>query len=141
MTVNTQIPSGYKPFPPHDGFIGLSGPFFFREPREGAYYYGFQSDDRHKNPNNVIAGAALITFADTCFGHIVEHASKKTCATIALHTEFIKAVPAGGWIELHARIKRVTGTLAYVDGDVTCADDLLLTTSAVWRLFDAPTAC
>ena len=51
-------PPGFKLMLPNDGFMANNGPYYLRRIPDSGYEYGFQSDDRHKNPNNVLHGGA-----------------------------------------------------------------------------------
>jgi acyl-coenzyme A thioesterase PaaI-like protein len=99
----TDIPDGYQPLSETEGFIGLSGPFFWRRDEEGHFVYGFRSDARHGNPNGVLHGAAIITFVDTILGHAVVSATGRQCATVALTSQFVAGVPTGGWVSAGRR--------------------------------------
>lgn len=134
-TMRPDIPEGYTALAEQDGYIGLSGPFFWRRDEDGRYGYGFLSDARHGNPNGVLHGAAILTFVDTILGHAVVTATGRKCATIALTSQFVAGVPTGGWISGRADIRRLTKTLAFLDAEASAGDALLLTATAIFRLF------
>ena len=77
-------PAGFQPFGVTDGFIGLSGPYYWREDLAGQPEFGFQTDARHGNPNGVLHGGAVLTFLDTILGHAVVRGAQRPCATISL---------------------------------------------------------
>ena len=129
------IPAGFQPMAfSKDGLIGLLGPYYWRLDGE-AYVYGFQSDQRHGNPNGVIHGGALTAFADTLTGHLIEHACGRKCATIALDSRFVAAGKVGAWVEGRARLRKLTKTLAFLDVDLAAEDELIMTTQCVYRVF------
>ncbi len=132
-----QAPAGYTPFREGGGYIGLSGPFYWKKLESGEYAYGFQSDERHANPNGVLHGASLVTFVDTLLGHAVVFATGKACATVALTTQFVAGAPVGRWISGAARMRRLTRSMAFLDADVSDGDVLLMTATAVFRIFEA----
>jgi len=117
-----------------DGLIGLLGPYYWRQDGD-SLVYGFQSDARHGNPNGVVHGGALTAFADTLTGHLIEHASGRKCATIALDSRFVAAGKVGAWIEGRARLRKLTRTLAFLDLDLTAEGELILTAQCVYRVF------
>lgn len=131
----TPIPDGYQPLQETDGYIGLSGPFFWRREENGRYAYGFPSDGRHGNPNGVLHGAAILTFIDTILGHAVVSATNRKCATISLTSQFVAGVPTGGWVSGHADIRRLTRSLAFLDAEASAGGELLLTATAIFRVF------
>ncbi len=136
--MSNNIPEGYTPFDHADGYIGHNGPYYYKLLEDGSYHYGFMTDHRHGNPNNVLHGAALTGFIDTVFGHLIVYTLKRMCATVTLNAEFISGVPAGGWIKANAVIKHASRSMAWVQGDVFSNDQLLLSASGVWRIFDRP---
>jgi uncharacterized protein (TIGR00369 family) len=127
-------PTGFKPLRIEEGYIPHNGPFYYRR-AEGNLEFGFQSDERHVNPNGVLHGGAILGFLDTILGHAIVHATRRNCATVSLDTQFMAAVPPGQWITGRARVKRVTRTLAFVDGEAAAGDSVLVTATAVFRLF------
>lgn len=131
----TVIPEGFQPMRETGGYIGVSGPYFWRPDAGGRFTYGFTSDDRHGNPNGVLHGAAILTFIDTILGHSVVSATGRKCATISLTSQFIAGVPTGGWISGRTDIRRLTKSLAFLDAEASADDTLLLSATAIYRLF------
>lgn len=132
----SEAPPGFTPFRESGGYIGLSGPFFWKKQADDTYVYGFRSDARHGNPNGVLHGAALVTFVDTLLGHAVVGATGKPCATVALTTQFVAGAPIGRWISGGARLRRLTRTMAFLDAEASDGDALLMTATAVFRIFE-----
>lgn len=129
------IPAGFVPMDDNMGYMALSGPFYWREREEGGYDYGFMSDERHANPNRVLHGGALTTFVDTMLGHAVVKASGRPCATIALNSQFVAGAPIGQWISGQARMQKLTRSLAFIEGEARAGDALLITCTAIFRVF------
>ncbi len=136
--LSPQIPDGFLPMPDVAGYIGHNGPYYCKQLDDGSYRYGFPTDDRHGNPNNVLHGAALTGFIDTAFGHSLVFKLKQMCATVTLNAEFVSGVPPGTWIEAAVEIKHHTRSIAYLQGDVYAGEKLLLSASGVWRIFETP---
>jgi uncharacterized protein (TIGR00369 family) len=128
----------FTAFAMSEGFIDHNGPYFWGKDAAGEFVYGFQSDARHGNPNGVLHGGAVTAFVDTFLGHAVVTRTARPCATVALNVQFVGGVPAGGWIAGRARLRQLTRTMAFLDAEATCGDRLLLTATAIFRLFDAP---
>ncbi|OFX05213.1 MAG: thioesterase [Alphaproteobacteria bacterium RIFCSPHIGHO2_12_FULL_66_14] len=129
-------PPDYVPFQETGGYIGLSGPYYWKREPSGLVVYGFQSDARHGNPNGVLHGAAITTFVDTFLGHAVVAATGRLCATIALNSQFVAGVPTGGWISGRANVRKLTRTMAFLDAEVSAQETLLLTATAIFRVFE-----
>ncbi|MFO1082003.1 MAG: PaaI family thioesterase [Reyranellaceae bacterium] len=126
----------FTPFALDGGFIGHNGPYFWGTDPAGEFVYGFQSDDRHGNPNGVLHGAAITAFVDTFLGHTVVMRTARPCATVALNTQFVAGVATGPWIGGRARIRQLTRTMAFLDAEAFAGDTLLLTATAIFRLFE-----
>jgi uncharacterized protein (TIGR00369 family) len=129
---------GFRPLSVSRGFIDHNGPYGWREVADGRLEFGFQSDHRHVNPNGVLHGGAVIGFLDTVLGHAVVHATGRRCATVSLDTRFIAAGQPGQWITGRVEIRKLTRSMAFVDGDALAGNTLLVAASAIFRIFDAP---
>lgn len=128
-------PAGFRPFEDREGFIGLTGPFHWRENGDGTVEYGFRADDRHGNPNGVLHGGCFTTFMDTVLGFEIIRTTGRRCATIALDTKFMSNGKVGDWILGRVKIRRVTKSMAFIDGEVFAEDNLVVLVSAVFRVF------
>jgi acyl-coenzyme A thioesterase PaaI-like protein len=130
------VPTGFKLMLPNDGFMANNGPYYLRRIPEGGYAYGFQSDARHRNPNNVLHGGAIIGFLDTIMGHFAAASTKRPTATIGFDTRFLASTQPGPWIEGRTIMRRMTRTLAFVDGEAIADGKLLVTASGIFRVFE-----
>jgi len=132
---SVEIPAGYQRFGETDGFIGLAGPYYWRDDGAGGVEYGFPAEARHGNPNGVLHGGSLTTFMDTVLGYEVIRVTGRRCATISLNTEFLAGGRAGDWITGRVRIRKLTGSMAFLDGEVHAGDTLVVLNTAIFRLF------
>jgi len=131
----SNVPPGYNMLPELNGYAAHSGPYFWSKDADGGLIYGFQSDERHGNPNGVLHGGAIVTFVDTALGHTVLTATGRRCTTVALDNQFVTAIPSGSWIDARVRVRKLSKTLAFLDADATSAETLLLTATAIFRMF------
>lgn len=129
------VPEGFKPLRIGVGFIPHNGPYYYRRDGEGRLEFGFRSDARHVNPNGVLHGGSILGFLDTILGHAIVRETRRYCATVALDTQFMASTEPGPWITGRVRIKRVTRTLAFVDGEATAGELVLVSATGVFRLF------
>jgi len=129
------VPDGFKTLRNEEGFVSHNGPYYYRKDADGRVEFGFLSDERHVNPNGVLHGGSILGFLDTILGHAVVRETRRRCATVSLDTQFMASVPPGAWITARARVKRVTRTLAFVDGDAVAGETLLASATAVFRVF------
>jgi acyl-coenzyme A thioesterase PaaI-like protein len=131
------VPPGFKLMLPNDGFMGTNGPYYLRRLEEGGYVYGFQSDARHRNPNDVLHGGAVLGFLDTIMGHFAASSAKRPTATIGFDSRFLASARPGGWIEGRVTMRRLTRTLAFVDGEASSNGTLLVTATGIFKVFEA----
>ncbi len=131
-----QPPPGFQPFEIRDGFIGHNGPYFWRQVSDGVFEFGFQTDARHGNPNGVLHGGAVLTFLDTILGHAVVREAGRPCATVSLDSRFIATAPPGAWVRGRTVMKKLTRTFAFVDAEAFAGDKLLVTATAIFRIFE-----
>lgn len=129
-------PTGFQQFGASDGFIGHNGPYFWRKRESGLVEFGFQTDARHGNPNGVLHGGAVLTFLDTILGHAVVVGAGKKCATISLDSRFIGTAAPGAWIGGHTTLRKLTRSFAFVDAEAFASDKLLVTATAIFRVFE-----
>ena len=130
------VPPGFKLMLPNDGFMGNNGPYYLRRLPDGGSEYGFQSDERHRNPNNVLHGGAVIGFLDTSLGHFAATVAKRPTATIGFATRFLASTQPGSWIEGRAIMRRRTRTLAFGDGEAVADGKLIVTASGSFGVFE-----
>jgi acyl-coenzyme A thioesterase PaaI-like protein len=131
------VPAEFQLVAAPEGFIGHNGPYYWRWDAAGRLEFGFQSDQRHNNPNGVVHGGAVLGFLDTILGHVVVRETGKRCATVALDSRFVAATPPGKWITGRVTARKVTRSLAFLDAEAMAGDTRLVTATAIFRVFDA----
>ncbi len=129
------IPNGFFQIPQSGAFADDVGPFYARESGPGRFDYGFVAEPRHENPNGVLHGGALNTFADHFLGHAVVHATKRMCATVSLNADYVTGAKAGRFIQGAAEVVRETRTMIFMRGTVYHGEEVYLSVNGVWRLF------
>lgn len=132
------IPDGFRPFHIDGAFNDLLGTLYTRQDADGLVW-GFVADERYTNPNGVVHGGMLMTFADTAMGQLAESASGKLTATISMNVEFVAATPVENqWVECRPAISRLGRSIAFMRGEISSNGTLLMVTQGVWRVFSAP---
>ena len=122
--IASNVPPGYNMLPELNGYAAHSGPYFWSKDADGGLIYGFQSDERHGNPNGVLHGGAIVTFVDTALGHTVLTATGRRCTTVVLDNQFVTAIPSGSWIEARVRVRKLSKTLAFLDAEARFTEAL-----------------
>lgn len=135
-TLPPGVPSDFKLLLPNDGFLANNGPYYLRRVAESGYEYGFQSDARHTNPNGVLHGGAILGFLDSIMGHFAAATSKRPTATIGFDSRFLAAAKPGPWIDGRVTMRRLTRTLAFVDGEASADGTVLVTATGIFKVFE-----
>ncbi len=95
------------------------------------------TDARHGNPNGVLHGGAVLTFLDPILGHAVVKRAQQPCATMLNWTAcFIGTAAPGQWIGGRITVKKLTRGFAFIDAEAFASDKLLVTTTAIFRIFE-----
>jgi acyl-coenzyme A thioesterase PaaI-like protein len=86
---------------------------------DGAWRYGLCTTGEHANPNGVVHGGVLMTFADHGLSFLAwEAAERAPCTTIQLNTQFLDGIVPGEFIELRGEVTRRTRGLVFLRGVV-----------------------
>lgn len=116
------------------GFAGLIGPLWTRK-EDAAWAYGLVAEDRHLNPASVVHGGMLGTLLDHALSAIAWEANARSpCVTVALDVQFIDAARVGDFVIARGRVLRQTGSLAFLQGELTVGVRLIATGSAILKV-------
>jgi acyl-coenzyme A thioesterase PaaI-like protein len=100
--------------------------------------YGFLTGAEHVNPQGVLHGGILMTFADHCLSLLAwEAAQRAPCTTIQLNTHFLDTIAPGDFIELHGEVTRATQGLVFVRGIMGVGDRDVAAADGIWRVLRA----
>ena len=125
----------------HDeqGFAGLVGPIWERWAADDQLVLALELGMRHVNQAGVAQGGLLVTLADRVMGHALRHGlDGEPVATVQLDTHFMSAGQVGDIVEGRARMTRITRSLAFIDGTITCGDRTLVSARGVWKRLADP---
>ena len=81
----------------------------------------------------------MLTFLDTILGHAVVKRAQRPCATISLDSQFIGTAAPGEWIGGRITVKKLTRGFAFIDAEAFAGDKLLVTATAIFRIFEVET--
>lgn len=111
-----------------------AGPFYWRVD-DGNVTGAWVPDDQHLNDVGTIHGGALMTFADAAAGGVAYFATegKISAVTVAFSSQFIAAGTVGEPVYATGRVIRETGTMLFVQGELTQLDQPILTFSSVGK--------
>ena len=129
-------PPGFNVGYPHEPFENFVGPHYFRH-EDGCLVGGFRAKTQHGNSAGSVHGGALTAFADSVLTGVALEEVDKTqtwVATITLNCEFVGPARVGDWVECRGAVTRLTRSFAFVRGEMTVEDRIVLTCSSVLKL-------
>jgi hypothetical protein len=102
----------------------------------GLWHYGLLTTPAHANPQGVLHGGVLVTFADHGLSMLAwEAAERAPCTTIQLNTHFMDAVRPGAFLRLRGEITRRTRSLVFTRGTVSTDRGDVVAIDGIWRIF------
>lgn len=138
-------PSGAPPWPEawdtcpnQEGFSCTAGPY--RECRwEDRWIRAFLVESRHLNPEGVVHGGVIASFADyLCYraiGDVLGHAIR--FATLTLTLNYLAAAKPGGLVLGQGRLTRQTRSVLFVAAEIEDGHRPIATASAVYKVIGA----
>ena len=134
MTDTTKPPlDGFTIYDPDDPFEMHSGPFFWQRSAEGEHHFALKAEARHCNRQGILHGGLMMTMIDLALAATAKEVLEDRYVTISLNSEFVSAGNLGEIIEAKGELVRRTRSLAFVRGQVTSGDNVLLNTSGVFK--------
>ncbi len=124
---------GYQIYDPIDPYENRAGPFFWRQREDGGNHFVLRAEARHCNRYGIVHGGLLMTMIDLSMVVSSKRNWDETIVTVSLNTEFIGSAREGDLIEAVGELVRRTRTLAFVRGQVTSGERILLSASAVLK--------
>ena len=117
---------------PFAELIGL----VFESAHEGRSVCRLETDERHLNPHQVVHGAVMYALADTGMGGALypQLNSNESCATIEIKISYFKPV-TGGVLECTTRLIKKGKTVASMESEIFCGNDLVAKASGSYAIF------
>jgi len=126
---------GFTPCLQQTGFSALAGPFFEKLDAT-PIIRAFSVQSTHLNPEGVVHGGALLTFADyiiyRAIGDEIGHHIK--FATINLNSNFTAAAKASDDVFGHASIIRKTKSVIFAEGKIFTDKQTIMQASGIWKI-------
>lgn len=103
---------------------------------DDGWRYGMLTGPEHANPQGVVHGGMLMTFADHGMSLLAWEAAKRApCTTIQLNTHFLAAARPGDFVELRGEVTRTTLGLVFVRGLLLAGNRDVAAVDGIWRVF------
>jgi acyl-coenzyme A thioesterase PaaI-like protein len=105
---------------------------------DGTWHYGLLTSTELANPQGVLHGGMLMTFADHGLSMLAWEAARRApCTTIQLNTHFLAPVMPGDFVEIHGEVTRATQGLIFVRGVLSVGDRGVAAVDGIWRVLRA----
>ena len=133
----SDIPDGYKTL------AGLStaedhiGPFYYQK-NEAGLRMGFRAGEQHCNGLGTVHGGVLMTFADYAVTMLALVGVKENCTTVSFTGDFISAARRGDWVEAGGQVVKRTGSMTFVNGQLTVGEEVVMVFQAVVKRLKTP---
>jgi uncharacterized protein (TIGR00369 family) len=131
----TTIPEGFRrvelaPNP----FLEHVGPLYARF-ANGEFVLGFRVEQDHCNPAGTCHGGMMSTLADMLLilGANAQADLRRYLTTVSLNTDFVGPAPLGAWLEGRMQVVRVTRSLVFAQGTMTCGGEAVMRTSGILK--------
>ncbi|MEM9062191.1 MAG: PaaI family thioesterase [Pseudomonadota bacterium] len=124
---------GYTIYDAYDPFETRAGPFWWSRLEDGTDHFVLQAAEQHCNSHGIVHGGLMMTMIDLALVAVSKAETRDRFVTVSLNSEFISSGRKGDLIEARGRLNRRGRSLAFAQGQVTTADRILLTASAVLK--------
>jgi len=132
-------PGGYEPIISNSRFSWRNGPVFERADDSG-WVRAFRVSSIHSNAGGFCHGGMLMTFADIVLASAVLKKCGFPFVTLHMSSDFVAAVPTGAWVEGTAQVSHVTGSMAFVSGELKAEGQPCLSVSGIFKLLRSTSA-
>ena len=118
-----------------DGFMDHIGQLLRPTNSPARDTFGLQTDARHKNHLGIIHGGVLTSLLDQVIALVTWQAvDRQPVVTVQMDTRFTGAARVGDFLKIRANLRHKTRTLAFVDAEILCAEQLIASATAVMKL-------
>lgn len=129
---------GFSPCKQQQGFSQHIGPFY-EKGLANSWQRALPLDDRHMNPEGVVHGGVLLSFADYVIyrgiGDVLGH--DIAFATINLDSQFLAAAKAGEVLYGEGEIVRATRSIIFAQGRIWTERREIIRASGIWKIIGA----
>lgn len=115
-------------------FLQQIGPLLAARDVAGGYVYALQTGAEHANAIGLVHGGVLCSLADQAIAMVAWEAAGRTpTVTVQMDTRFIAAAAPGSRIEARARLTHRSGTMMFLEAELTDGTATLALTTAVFK--------
>jgi uncharacterized protein (TIGR00369 family) len=138
--VTISPPEGFRPIQVGGPFIAHNVQLHARlvnRPDGDQLQLGFRVEPHHTNPLGFLHGGMMATFVDmlgACVMPYQTQMERRFLPTVSLQMDFLSSPKVGDWVQAEAQILRETRNLLFTQGLVHAGEELVLRTSAVYKI-------
>lgn len=116
------------------GLMASIGPLLAQ--RDGdRWRYALATDESHANPIGLVHGGALTALVDHAMSMIAwEATSRRPVVTVQMSTQFLSAAKPGEFLEADAMLRRLTGSMVFIDAMIRVGEREILAASSVMKI-------
>ena len=116
-------------------FMGAIGPFEAARDGEGGYVYALQTGADHANAIGLVHGGVICSLLDQALAMVAWTAADRApTVTVQMDTRFVGAARPGARLEARAQLRQRTGSMMFLDAEVTEAGRAISLASSVMKI-------
>ena len=132
-----QPPAGWRALA-LPGLMSTIGPLLSRRV-DGSWRYGLATNSAHANPIGRIHGGVLTSLADHAMTLVAwEAAGRRPVVTVHLGADFLDAAEPGDFLEADVELRRMTGSLLFLETTISTLNRPIAAASAVMKIAHTP---
>jgi acyl-coenzyme A thioesterase PaaI-like protein len=135
--VSSNVPEGFQTLEGLSPAEDSIGPFYYRKTDSGLAL-GFRASPDNCNGLGTVHGGILMTFADYVVTMLALSGVRENCATVSFSSHFIAAAHSGDWIAGAGEVVKRTGSMTFVSGQLSVAEEPVLTFQAAVKRLKKP---
>ena len=131
------LPEGYKSLTGINPAEDHIGPFYYQKGDDGLRL-GFRAEPHNCNGVGTVHGGVLMSFADYTATMLALSGVKENCTMVSFSSDFVAAARLGDWVEGSGEVVRRTGSMTFVTGRISVAEEVVLSFQVIMRRLKKP---
>ncbi|WP_434730503.1 PaaI family thioesterase [Rhizobium binae] len=116
-------------------FMAMVGPLTRVQNEDGSFVYALQTRHEHENALGLIHGGVITALLDQAISMVAWTAADRApTVTVQMDTRFVSAAKPGTFLEARAKIRHQTGSLMFLDAEVSDGEHTVALATAVMKI-------